>query len=284
MKTFWTNSIWYIALGLASIGLLCYILFKSKTRKRDFGFFLAVFGLTLLIETILYIFLKAYEYYPHIIPQSPKDDGVVGNIISQISISTAALYVCVFDVSLGGIIISAAVFFLIEELFLALGIYQHYWYQSWITFVGVIILYQSIKKWYQSTTKGIRPVNWYITIMLGALALYLPTTNWIGILSGYFDIKEDILIDPFISHAVIAIPKYLMLLNAVYHLVEKKASLLWNAAFISTMVLLDAILYYTKIIHVKEGWLLIYSGISIFTAYLYINIMSKLLKRVQRML
>jgi len=274
---FWTNSIYYILLGIISAALLIWTIYKSKQRKRDLGFFFAIFGLTLFIETVIYIFLKAYEYYPLIIPHSPKNDGVVGNIFSQISISTAALFVCVYKVPIAGVVLAGAVFYLTEELFLALGIYQHNWYKSWITFVGVIILFQTIKKWYKLTASDDNHIIQYITIILGAIALYLPTTNWIGILSGFFDVKEDILIDPFISHAVVAIPKYLIQLNMIYFLIKRKSSWLWKIAFIIFIVTVDVILYYTKLIYVREGWLLIYSGISLFTAYLYIYIMNKLL-------
>lgn len=259
------------------MALLTWTLFKSKQRKRDLGFFFAIFGLTLFIETVIYVFLKAYEYYPLIIPHSPKNDGVVGNILSQLSISTTALFVCVFKVPIIGVVLAAAMFYLIEELFLALGIYQQYWYKSWITFVGVIILFQTIKKWHKLTINNDSQVIQYITIILGAIAIYLPTTNWIGILSGYFDIKEDILIDPYISHAIVAIPKYLIQINMVYFLIKRKPGWIWNMVVILFLLSGDVILYYTKLINVKEGWLLIYSGISIFTAYLYIYIMDKLL-------
>lgn len=259
--------------------MLSYVLFKSKLRKKDFGFFLAIFGLTLFIETLIYIFLRAYEYYPQLIPNSPKNDGVIGNIISQLSISATALLICVFNIPFKGIILAGASFYLIEELFLSLGIYKHYWYKSWITFVGLTILFQIIKKWYKLTFIGKNQVIQYITIMLGAIALFLPTTNWIGILSGYFEIKDDILIDPFISHAIVAIPKYLIMINLVYFLIKKRANWIWNIAMIIVTMSCDSILYYTKLMYVREGWLFIYSGISLFTAYLYIYIMDRLLKQ-----
>jgi hypothetical protein len=247
-------------------------------RKRDLGFLIAIFGMTLFIETVIYIFLRAYEYYPLLIPNSPKNDGVLGNIISQVSISVAGLLVCVLEMSFRGIVITGAMFFLIEELFLTLGIYKHYWYKSWITFVGVIILYLTIKKWYKLAFRSNNQSIQYLTIICGTIAMYLPTTNWIGVLSGYFEIKDDILIDPFISHAVVTIPKYLIMINVVYILIKNKASRLWHLVTIVVILMFDAILYYTNLMYVKEGWLLIYSGICIFTTYLYINIMIKLLK------
>jgi hypothetical protein len=277
IKDFWTNSIWYITLGISSLLLFSYVLFKSKERKRDLGFFFAVFGLTLMIETVIYIFLRAYEYYPHIIPNSPKNDGVVGNLFSQFSISIAALFVCVFEISLKGVVWIAAAFYSIEKLFLALGIYRHNWYKAWITFIGVIILFEFIKKWYSTVIKSNSQVIRYITITLGVLSLYLPTTNWIGILSGYYEIKDNILVDPYISHAVITIPKYLLQMNLVYFLYNKKAKWIWYSTAFALILIGDIILYYTNFLYVKDGFLLIYSGISFLTIYIYVHLMKKLI-------
>jgi hypothetical protein len=246
-------------------------------RKRDLGFFMSVFGLTLLIETVIYVFLRAYEYYPLIIPNSSKNDGVVGNIISQFSITTAALYICVFQHSFKRMVLVAAIFYFIEKLFLFLGIYRIYWYKSWITFVGIIVIFVFVKKWYKIVFKSNNKALRYITVMLGVISLYLPTTNWIGILSGYYEIKDNILIDPYISHAVIAIPKYLIQMNIVYFLYIKRANWIWYFAAFATTLMGDVILYYTNLMYVKEGFLIIYSGLSFFTIYLYIYSMKKLL-------
>ncbi|MCX7745312.1 MAG: hypothetical protein N2645_00255 [Clostridia bacterium] len=233
--------------------------------------------MTLIIETVIYIFLKAYEYYPRIIPNSPKNDGVIGNIFSQFSISTVTLFICVLDISFYGAVLAGTMFYLIEKLFLALGIYQTYWYRPWITLIALTLLFQTVKKWYKIAFKSNSQVIQYITTLLAVISLYLPTTNWLGILSGLYDIKEDILIDPFISHAVIAIPKYLIQINIVYFLYKYKANWIWNLAAVAVILTGDAILYYTNLMHVKEGWLLIYSCISISTTYLYIFIIDKLL-------
>lgn len=277
INSFWTNSIWYILLGVVSIILLSYILIKSKRRKRDLGFFFAIVGLTFIIETIIYVFLRAYEYYPLIIPGSPADDGVMGNILSQFLVSTAALFICSFEVPLRGVIATGGIFYLIEKLFLGLGIYKYYWYRTWMTFVGFIILFEIIKKWYKSVVRTSSNTSHYFTIMLGLMALYLPTTNWIAILFGYFVLKVDSFANPLISHAVIAIPKYIIQMNLVYFLYKHKANWVWNITAIAAMLLGDAVLYYAGIVHVKEGWLLVYSGISILTIYLYVFIMNKLL-------
>jgi hypothetical protein len=276
INTFWTNSVWYILLAIISIVLLCYVLLMSKNRKIDLGFFWSIFGFTLIIETVIYVFLRAYEYYPLVIPNSPKNDGVLGNIISQVSISVAALLICVFEISLRGIVLAAALFYFIEKLFIALGIYQVYWYRPWITFCGLTVLFLFFKKWYKEISNNSAVIK-YFTILLGVLSLYLPTTNWIGILSGYFEIKDTLLMDPYISHAVITIPKYLIQMNIVYFLYNNKKNWTWYMASFALILTIDIILYYTNLMYVKAGFLLIYSAISFLTVYLYVYSMNKLL-------
>lgn len=253
------------------------MLFKSKKRKRDLGFFISVLGLSFLIETIIYIFLRAYEYYPNIIPNSPKNDGVAGNIISQFSISTASLLICVFNISFKGTALIVVIFYFIEILFLDLGIYETFWYRPWITSIGLITFFTFVKRWYKAFLIRNSGKMHYLTVIPGVITLFLLTTNWITILTGHVVVKPDILIDPFISHAVVAIPKYLIQINMVYFLRRYNANWLWNAAVIAFILLVDAVLYYTNIVYVKEGWLFIYSGISIFTLYFYVHLMQKLL-------
>jgi hypothetical protein len=253
------------------------VLLKSKHRKRDLGFFIAVFGFTLLIETIIYVFLRAYEYYPYIIPNSPKNDGVLGNLISQFSISSVTLLVCVFKIPFRGMVLASGCFYFIEKLFLDLGIYKHHWYSTWITFLGLIVIFKLTQKWYAKViTKENKLIN-YITIIIGALSLYLPTTNWIGILSGYYEIKDNILVDPYISHAVVTIPKYFIQIITAYFLYIRKANWLWNLAAFAVLLAADIVLYYTKFMYVKDGFLFLYSLISFSTSYLYVYIMKNLL-------
>lgn len=277
INTFWTNSIWYIILAEATVGLLSFVLLKSKQKNRDLGFFFAIVGLVFIIETVVYIFFNAYEYYPKIIPHSPKNDGVVGNLISQFSISTAALFICVFNISFKKVVCIGAIFYLIERLFLYLGIYQHYWYKAWITFIGLVILFEFVKRWYKSVMWSTYFKKHYFADTLGILALYLPTTNWIGILSGYVDIIDNILIDPFISHVIVAIPKYLLQINTIYFLHRRRSHWKWWSIWVAVFLMWDIILYLTKLMYVKEGWLLIYSSLSILSTYLYVYIMDGLL-------
>lgn len=76
IKTFWTNSIWYLILMFISVVLLSYTLYKSKSKRRHLGFFVSILGLTFIVETV--IFLQQ-------LPCNFKGDKRMTQIIDQIS-------------------------------------------------------------------------------------------------------------------------------------------------------------------------------------------------------
>ncbi len=57
---------------------------------------------------------------------------------SQLSISTTSALTIVFDLSYGWYFVFAFTYYLIEELFIRLGIYQHLWYKSIHTLAGFV--------------------------------------------------------------------------------------------------------------------------------------------------
>jgi len=95
--TFWSNTIWYILLGISTIIEIIIIIVKSQNKKRVIALFCTVSGLIFSVEAAMMFLLKSYEYYPMILPQLPLDDMVAGNIFSQFSITaTVVLLIAVF--------------------------------------------------------------------------------------------------------------------------------------------------------------------------------------------
>jgi hypothetical protein len=85
LPTFWSNTVWYILLGIFTLLQIIFILKKADNRKHVVSFLFIISGMTFCIEAIICCFLKAYNYYPMIIPQSPIDDNLAGNLFSQYS-------------------------------------------------------------------------------------------------------------------------------------------------------------------------------------------------------
>lgn len=148
MNYFWTNTIWYVLLAFSTIFEVIFSIIKARRRKFVFAFYMTLVGLVLFFKTIILIVFKAYNYYPMIIHTSPFDDVLAGNLFSQFSVAATALLVAAFNLEYYWIIILSGLYGLIEELFLALGIYSHNWYQTWMTVVLLNIYFGWAKKNY----------------------------------------------------------------------------------------------------------------------------------------
>lgn len=165
--TFWTNTIWFILLFVTSIIAIVISLYKTNNRKFAIVFLFSIIGFSFVLEAILVLRFKAYTYYPKIVPLKFLD-AVFGNYFSQISVSSTSLLLAIYNLSYIWYCIFALIYFLIDVLFIKLGIYEHFWYKSIYTFFGFIIFSWSIKKWYEraknSTSRFLNYVSLYFSV------------------------------------------------------------------------------------------------------------------------
>ncbi len=146
--TFWSNTIWYLLLLATSIVVIVITAIKSPNRKFTAVFTLAVLGFTYWIEVVLLLMLDAYTYYPMLTPWDSFQDAVLGNVFSQVSVSTTAVLYCVLNLRGVFIFVFAVIYYLIDVLFVTLGIYVHNWYRSIYTLIGFIPYCWIVKRWY----------------------------------------------------------------------------------------------------------------------------------------
>jgi len=279
MNYFWTNTIWYVLLGVSTIfEVLCSII-KAKRRKFAFAFYLTLVGQVLFFETMILIVFKAYNYYPMIIHTSPFDDVLSGNLFSQFSVAATALLVAVFNLEFYWIIILSGLYGLIEELFLALGIYSHNWYQTWMTVVSLNIYFWWAKRNYLRGLKEIKPLRYYVYIIFGLFPLDVITILWGFILSGNQNYSRNFIPDPIRSPYVLAIFYYLfvaIILVLIYFLKFKWS---WKSTVIIAIYGVNFLLYKLHIIYFFNiGWFIIFSTATIFPMYLSIVLLDYLFK------
>jgi hypothetical protein len=168
MEYFWTNTIWYILLGVLTVFELIVIMRRVENRKLTLAFYLTLIGIVLHFETTIFIFFKAYSYYPMILknPPMPIDDMLMGNLFSQTSVAATALLTATLNLKNYWYVIFALMYGVTEELFLALGIYSHNWYQTWMTVVCLIIYFWIAKKMYQIISRDIKPWFYYVCMYI----------------------------------------------------------------------------------------------------------------------
>lgn len=272
---FWSNTIWFVLLGVSTLIELALILIKAKRPKLMLAFFLTVSGITFFYEMSILSYFKAYAYYPMLIPDSPPDDYIAGNLFSQFSVSATAVLISVFNLKNYWFFIFAAAYGLIEELFLKMGVYEHYWYRTWMTVISLLLLFWITKKMYTSI-KHTGFVWRYIYIFFGTLALFMHANIWTLKLSGIQMFSESFLPDKERSLVVLTGLYFLLLSNIMMAVYFSKIKWWWKSAVVLALYAAHYSAAKLQLIYYKEGWFFIIATISIFSMYIYIFIINKL--------
>lgn len=168
-QTFWKYTIWYVALAVASAGVLTAVFVRSENRRFTAAFWPAVLGCTYTMEVFMLIVTRAYTYYPRL-AADPFQDAVLGNFFSQYSVSAAAVLLCGLKRPGWWRLGFALAYFLIDVLFVRLGVYAHGWYRSVYTLAGFLIYSWAVGKWHRRLLeKHGRPL-WLATLFLAVFA------------------------------------------------------------------------------------------------------------------
>jgi len=276
--TFWSNTIWYILLGISTLVELILVMAKTKNRQLVMAFYLTITGIALTYETIILLFMKAYVYYPMILknPPRPFDDVLAGSLFSQFSVSASALLVVVLNLKLYWFFLFGVIYGIIEELFLALGIYHHNWYQTWMTVIGIPLFFWIVKKMYVKIIQGIREIYYYGYIFLALYTLNVMVLVWgIFMLFRLQHFNTTLISDPEISRLYGIMGHLLLLSISVILIYFLKLKSIWKALVIFFLYTIYYIGYKLDLILIKEGWFLSVSTISIVWTFLSVLIIDR---------
>lgn len=174
--------------------------------------------------------------------------------------------------------IFAGVYGLIEELFLALGIYSHNWYETWMTVILLPLAFWIAKIMYAKIIQGVKPISHYIFVYLGLFPLYIISFNWVLMLTRHLDFSTTLFSDPIISRFFVSLVliNLLAILSMLIYFLRVKW--LWKAAVVVMMYTAYYIGYKLNLIWIKEGWFPFVSTASILWMYSSILIMNRLYK------
>ncbi len=274
---FWTHTIWYILLGLVSILELGYVLIKSDNRKLMLALFLTISGILFLIEVQVLAVLKAYDYFPMIAAhKSEIDDSIFGNIFSQLSIAATALLVSFLKLKKYWYVICALLYGGIEELFIYLGIYRHYWYKTWMTIVGFTILLWLMNKVYLKAFKSPGRIYKYACTFFAVYTLFV---HLISIPIRLISIPpfKLLLQDEWASVAVNVALNYLPLSNSIMIVHYKRLKRRYHAVVIAALYAVYYVAYAVGyIVYENIRQLLVFATIQILGISLFVHIVDRL--------
>ena len=267
MNQFWTNTIWYILLGLLSAGLFIYSFVKSKRRLFDLAFLQAVIGSSYIAEILIKVLFDAYVYKPKIHSNAYIDD-LVGNMFSQhLSLPSAALLIAVLQLRWYWFIVFSGIFSAIEVLFLYLNIYELRWWRVWYTGGVLLVYFFVIKYWRKILLSSYSRILHYCTVflhMVGALfllgAFFVPT-GFVWFRLGIFPIDEKDMIVTYNLFVAVLI-SYMLVFRIL------KAGFIWNIIGVAVLYGVEYIMLKSGILLVKDGWFFIYTTVTNVSGFL----------------
>lgn len=136
----------YFYWGLIVIGFV--LLISALLYRRDWKLLVLHLSISSIIHPFEVIVMSTHGYiYKPGILTVPAGDNFLGAFISDLLVVPAsAVFIQAFALSWGPILCIAAVFTGVDWFFMALGIFQHFWWKSIYTGIGLIILY-AISVW-----------------------------------------------------------------------------------------------------------------------------------------
>ena len=277
-SSFWSNTIWYILLAVTSAVTMAFALKKSKYRKYTTAFALAILGLLYFLEAILVILFHAYIYLPKIV-NDPFQDTVMGNYFSQVSIASTSVLIIVYGLSRVWYVFIAAVYCLIEELFLKLGIYRHDWYRTLYTFIGLMLLFWFVEICYKKITASSKYIARYIPLFLGTFALAGNTIIMPLKVSKLQVFTINIFGNFSKDHTTVSIIYEIILLNLLIILYNRRLYWVWRLAAFAILFLGQYILHRTGIIYFREGWFSFVTVLELIGFYCWIILHDYLLQQ-----
>ncbi len=140
------QSLWFIALSIAAMIPVLIIFFRKKNPKL-ITFYFAIIGIAYMLEYVVKVLFDSYDYYPDLLKYRYYDDLFGANASQAFAVPAAALWIAVFRLGFGWILFFTGLFAGIEEFFLYIHIYEHHWWRTGYTVVGVMIYFLICKKW-----------------------------------------------------------------------------------------------------------------------------------------
>ncbi|MDL4843126.1 hypothetical protein [Aquibacillus rhizosphaerae] len=147
------NYVWFLFLFIISLAIFIITIKKLSDRERLIQTFLYISGIAYIVDYVVLIVFNSYQYKPGL-SESLWFDSTFGSIFSQgILVPTVAMAIAGFHLNFLWIILISVGFMGIEELFLAVDVYEHHWWKTWYTGFLLLIGFYLAKNWYQSLQK-----------------------------------------------------------------------------------------------------------------------------------
>ena len=276
--SFWSNTIWYILLLITSIFSMILTLYKTYNLKFTIAFLFSVIGFTFILEAILTIGLNAYTYHPKIVSDRFLD-AVFGNYFSQISISSTALLITIFNLSYIWYFVFAFIYYVIEELFVKLGIFEHFWYKSIYTLIGFIPFFWFVKKWYGKTKDSVNYYVNYISLFLSVFTINSFTIILSQRLLGIQIFKGNFFTEMSKDHTTTGLIYQFFQINILIVLYKSRLHWVKKGMVFLFLFIVQYLLYSAGFLYIGDGWFFVVTIFDLLGCYCWIAAIHYLLAK-----
>ncbi|TYP79201.1 hypothetical protein [Paenibacillus methanolicus] len=251
------NMVWYY--GLIAIGVIitAFTLRRRANLADWLTYFLFTTAWSWVGESFILFVFHGYDYKPGLY-QDVFAENIIGHIIANSSYwAAAAVAVMYYRTSYLWIAIYSLGFMLTEFIFTRVGVYEQYWWKTYMTGITAFIFLVLMKKWY--VLLQARAYKSPRVIVFGTLAwviLQTPTSVLMLFDKQFFRVhwvtniyRDSTLFSGFVYHVIMAF----VILYCMYvprHWAWRMAPLILLAAF-------DALLFNAGILRFSNDWSLI---------------------------
>ncbi|MFD1953036.1 hypothetical protein ACFSL6_02295 [Paenibacillus thailandensis] len=124
----------------ASIVLIAFSWRKCNNAKL-IPFYICISGLIYIFELVSFVILDSYRYMPGIFKDLFYDSAIGAVVSNGFIVPSACVFIAVYNLSFLWILLISAGFMGVEQLFLHLDIFEHHWWKTIYTGIGLIVLF-----------------------------------------------------------------------------------------------------------------------------------------------
>ncbi|MFX3635740.1 MAG: hypothetical protein ACE3L7_13620 [Candidatus Pristimantibacillus sp.] len=131
----------YLLLIVISLMLFAFSWHKSKHAKIIIPFYICISGIIYIFELVVYIIFDSYHYMPGVFTDRFYDSAFGAVVSNGFIAPSTCIFIAIFGLGFWWILLIAAGFMGIEQTFIHLGIYEHVWWKTIYTGIGLTILF-----------------------------------------------------------------------------------------------------------------------------------------------
>lgn len=260
-----TNLFWYISLAVLSVAIAVYTIYiKINTYKVStlIVYYLFSAGTAWVGEFIILGLFNSYAYKTGLF-SDPWAQNLLGHLIINTTLYPAIVIVMVaYSLRYGWISLVTVFFISMEYLFIKLGIYEHHWWEYYMTAITIVVFLLISKYWFTKINKKrygfTRAFTFYFVAMI-IVHMPAPILLLLGKLYYKIGFIDNIFDNLYLSSTIIIFFYHLIesLLLVVFVCILKKWY--WRIVPFLISILVQSTFAKVNILIFEDGWKLVYT-------------------------